>query len=330
MWFLLVFAIAVLLAGLVSALANRSILSTAVLLLATGFLCGPGWLGLIQLDAGGSLVETFAELALFAVLFVEGMGLKVGRLRRHWMLPARALIIGMPLTILLIAVLAHYLTGLPWIESLLLGSILSPTDPVFASQLVSQRDVPRRLKDFLNVESGLNDGLALPAVFLFLAMAQNTKDDWLENAGRLLAGAALGLVIPAGAVAAARLPSFAVAGIYRPIYGLAIAMLIYAVTSLTHTNQFLAAFFGGVCVATLAPKAKEVFAPLGEPIAELLKLAGVLSFGALLTPKHLYHLPWQDYAFAVATLLLARPLAVGLSLLGGGLSRGETAAALWF
>lgn len=330
MWFLLVFAVAVLLAGLVSALANRSILSTAVLLLATGFLCGAGWLGVIQLDPSGATVERFAELTIFAVLFVDGMGLKVGRLRRHWQLPARALIIGMPLTILVIAALAHYLTGLPWIESLLLGSILSPTDPVFASQLVSQREVPRRLKDFLNVESGLNDGLALPALFLFLTMALNTKDKWLENAGSLLAGAALGVVIPACAIAAARLPAFAVAGVYRPIYGLAIAMLIYAVTALTHTNNFFAAFFGGVCIATLAPKAKEVFAPLGEPIAELLKLAGVLSFGALLNPEHLYHLAWQDYAFAAATLLVARPVAVGLSLLGSGLSRGETAAALWF
>src|SRR5690349_5194326 len=128
MWFLLVFAIAVLLAGLISALANRSILSTAVLLLLIGFLCGSGWLGIIRLDSRGLLVEKLAELVLFAVLFVEGMGLKVGRLRRHWNLPARALIIGMPLTILMIAGLAHYVTGLAWIESLLLGSILSPTD----------------------------------------------------------------------------------------------------------------------------------------------------------------------------------------------------------
>lgn len=330
MWFLLIFAIALLLAGLISALANRSILSTSVLLLLTGFVCGSGWLGIVQLDPSGTLVETFAELALFAVLYVEGMGLKVGRLRRHWALPARALVIGMPLTILLIAALAHYLTGMRWIESLLLGSILSPTDPVFASQLVTQRQVPRRLKDFLNVESGLNDGLALPAVFLFLAMAKNTESDLLQNAGSLLGGAAMGLVIPALAIFVTRVPAFAVSGAYQPIYGFAIAMLIFAATKLTHTNEFLAAFFGGVCVATLAPKAKEIFAPLGDPIAELLKLAGVLSFGALLLPEHLFQLSWQSYAFALATLVLVRPLAVGLSLVGSGLSRGETAAALWF
>lgn len=330
MWFLLVFAIAVLLAALLSSLAERSILSTAVLLLATGFLCGPGWLGIIQLEPDGLLVEKFAELALFAVLFVEGMDLKVGCLRRHWELPARALVIGMPLTILLIAALAHYLTGLTWIESLLLGAILSPTDPVFASQFVSRPEVPRRLKDFLNVESGLNDGLALPAVFLFLSIAKTTQGSWLDDLGSLLAGIALGVVIPALALAVTQMRMFAVAGVYRPIYGLALAMLLYAVASLTHANEFLAAFVGGVYVATFGSKVKEAFVPLGDPIAELLKLAGVLSFGALLSPHHLSELNWQAYVFGLTTLFLVRPLAVGLSLVGSGLSFGETAAALWF
>jgi NhaP-type Na+/H+ or K+/H+ antiporter len=330
MWFLLVFAIAVLLAALFSALAERSVLSTAVLLLATGFLCGPGWLGIIQLEPDGLLVEKFAELALFAVLFVEGMDLRVGCLRRHWKLPARALVIGMPLTIVVIAALAHYLSGLTWIESLLLGAILSPTDPVFAAQFVSQPQVPQRLKDFLNVESGLNDGLALPAVFLFLAIAKNTHGDWLDDLGSLAGGIALGIVIPAMTLAVTQLRAFSVAGVYRPIYGLAMAMLLYAVTSLTHANEFLAAFVAGVYVATFGPKVKEAFVPLGDPIAELLKLAAILSFGALLSPHYFYELSWQDYAFALATLLLVRPLAVGVSLIGSGLSAGETAAGLWF
>ena len=86
-----------------------------------------------------------------------------------WRLPGRALLLGLPLTLALTAVFAHYIAGLPWLESFLLGAILAPTDPVFAAAIVGREEVPGRLRHLLNVESGVNDGLALPIVLVLLA-----------------------------------------------------------------------------------------------------------------------------------------------------------------
>lgn len=91
-------------------------------------------------------------------------------LRSAWRLPGRALLFGLPLTLALTAVFAHYIVGLPWLESLLLGAILAPTDPVFAAAIVGREEVPGRLRHLLNVESGVNDGLALPFVLVLLAL----------------------------------------------------------------------------------------------------------------------------------------------------------------
>ena len=153
-----------LLAVLVSALAKRTILSTAVLFLVAGFVLGPDTTGVLDVRADSPIVGTLAELALFAVLFTDGMRVGWADLRSAWRLPGRALGWGLPLTLLVTAVAAHYVAGLGWAESLLIGAILAPTDPVFASALVGNDKVPARLRHLLNVESGVNDGLALPFV----------------------------------------------------------------------------------------------------------------------------------------------------------------------
>jgi NhaP-type Na+/H+ or K+/H+ antiporter len=151
---LLTFAIVLLLAVLVSALAHRTILSTAVLFLAAGFILGPDTTGGLDVDAESPIVGILAELALFAVLFTDGMRVGWADLRSAWRLPGRALGWGLPLTLLITALAAHFVVGLGWAEALLIGAILAPTDPVFASALVGNEKVPARLRHLLNVESG--------------------------------------------------------------------------------------------------------------------------------------------------------------------------------
>lgn len=158
----LVFAAALLLAVLLSGLAQRTILSTVVLFLAAGFIAGPGMLGWVQLQANDPVVETLIELALVSVLFTDGMHLGVRDLISAWRLPGRALLLSLPLTLLGIALVAHWMVSLSWAESFLVGAVLSPTDPVFAAAIVGREEIPWRLRQLLNVESGLNDGLALP------------------------------------------------------------------------------------------------------------------------------------------------------------------------
>ena len=124
-----VFALTLLLAVLISQLAERTILSTAVLFLTMGLLVGPGVLGFIPVDPRHPLVERMAELALFSVLFTDGMKVRFRALVAGWELPTLALAVGLPLTLLGTAGLARLLGGLSWVESLLVGAVLAPPIP---------------------------------------------------------------------------------------------------------------------------------------------------------------------------------------------------------
>ncbi|GGM37518.1 cation:proton antiporter [Dactylosporangium sucinum] len=328
---LLIFALVLLAAVLLSALAHRTVLSTAVVFLVAGFLAGDGVLGLVHVTASTPVVASLAELALFAVLFTDGMRVGWADLRSAWRLPGRALGLGLPLTLLVTAVLAHYVTGLGWAESLLIGAILAPTDPVFASALVGNDKVPGRLRHLLNVESGVNDGLALPFVIVLLAVVARADDfHLLEIGSELLLGIAIGIVVPWVAIRLERTRWFAVSEQYAPLNAVAIGLLVLALGKATHANLFLAAFAAGITVATIGHKEREAFEHFGELIAEILKLGALLVFGALLSPAFFGGIAWTGWLFAVLALVLARPVALWLSFLRSGLGAREQFAAMWF
>ncbi|KAA9378511.1 sodium:proton antiporter [Microbispora cellulosiformans] len=325
------FAGLLLLAVLLSSLANRTILSTAALFLVAGFVLGDGALGLVSVAPDDEIVGTLAELALFAVLFTDGMRVGWTELREAWKLPGRALGWGLPLTLLITAVGAHYLVGLGWIESLLVGAILAPTDPVFAAALVGNEKVPPRLRRLLNVESGVNDGLALPFVMVFLAVAAGSDNLHLGELGLELAvGVLVGVAVPWLAITLERTRWFSASTAYEPLNALAIGLLVLALGKATHGNLFLAAFCAGITVATFGERQRESFEHFGELIAELFKLAALLVFGALITPSLLGAVGWTGWVFAVLALVVARPVAIWVSFLGSRLGLREQAAAAWF
>ena len=321
---------ALLLAVLVSERAERSVLSTAVLFLVAGFVAGDGMLGIVALAPGNKVVAVLAELALFSVLFTDGMRVGLRDLAAAWRLPGRALFLGLPLTLGGTALLAHWVAGLPWLEAFLLGAVLSPTDPVFAAAIVGREEVPARLRRLLNVESGLNDGLALPLVVILLAVAGDGKVHLSAIAGEVVLGVALGVLVSWTAIRLERTRFFAAHTTYAPLNAFAIGLLVLALSSMTHANEFLAAFAAGITVATAGPEVREAFHPFGELVAELLKLAALLVFGASMSPRFLAEIPWTGYAFAVLVLIAVRPAALGIALGGSRLGWREWAAAAWF
>ncbi|WP_233600079.1 sodium:proton antiporter [Micromonospora sp. M71_S20] len=328
---LLCFAAVLLAAVLVSALAHRTILSTAALFLVAGFLLGEDTGGVLHLRADSPIVAQLAELALFAVLFTDGMRVGWADLRSAWRLPGRALGWGLPLTLLVTAVLAHYVAGLDWPEALLVGAILAPTDPVFAAALVGNDKVPARLRHLLNVESGVNDGLALPFVVVLLAVAAGSDDLHLWELGTELAvGLLIGVLVPLLAIALERTRWFAASTAYAPLNGMAIGLLVLALGKATHGNLFLAAFAAGITVATFGPRQRAAFEHFGENVAELLKLAALLVFGALISVEFLGEISWTGWVFAVLAIVVARPVALWISFLRSGLGLREQAAAMWF
>jgi sodium/hydrogen antiporter len=327
---LLAFAVILLVAVLISDLAHRSVLSTAVLFLAAGFLLGPGVADVVKVDAREPVVRTFAELALFSVLFTDGMRAGLGDLVSAWRLPGRALLLGMPLTAGLTAVAARYVAGLPWLDALLIGAALAPTDPVFAAAIVGREGVPYRLRHLLNVESGLNDGLALPAVVLLIAAVSSRPAEPGRQAVELAVGVAIGVAFPWAAIRLERLPGLSATAGYQPLYAVAIGLGVLGLARLADGNLFLAAFAAGITVATVGPEVREAFHRFGDLVAELLKLAAVMLFGALVSPRLLAEIPPAGYLFALIAVFVVRTVALGLSLAGSELSRREYAAAVWF
>ncbi|MDP9697074.1 UNVERIFIED_ORG: NhaP-type Na+/H+ or K+/H+ antiporter [Arthrobacter globiformis] len=231
---LLSFAVLLLIGVLISERAHRTVLSTAVLFLVGGFLLGPGALGFITVSTGDPIVGGLAELALFSVLFTDGMRVGFRDLRAAWRLPGRALLLGLPLTLVLTALFAHLVAGLPWLESFLLGAILAPTDPVFAAAIVGRKEVPGRLRHLLNVESGVNDGLALPIVLILLAAAGGSDTRGEELLFEIILGIAVGVAVPVVVLSLEKLSFLQAIRSLQPLLAVSIGLLVLAICQATH------------------------------------------------------------------------------------------------
>ena len=324
------FGIVLLISVSLSGLAARTVLSTALLFLVAGAALGPGGLGVDEIQPTDQIVTLLADLALFTVLFTDGQRASLPALRETWRLSGRALGLGMPLTMLGIALPAHFLVGLDWTTAFLIGAILSPTDPVFASALVGRDDVPLRLRRLLNVESGLNDGLALPFVLIFLATARHEESQLRQVAVELVLGLAIGAVLAAAVALLWRLDIFTAEPRLQPLGPAAIAITVYGTCHLTHANPYLAAFAAGSTLATLDHVAAEKFEPFGDLLSELTKFAALLVFGALITPQRLTGLTWVQWLLPVIAIVLVRPAALLLSLLWTKMPGRERLTAAWF
>ncbi len=327
---LLIFALTLLVAILLSELSGRSVLSTAVLFLVAGFVAGPAAFNVIASDPHQEYVRLIAEAALCSVLFTDGMRASIRDLGTAWHLPGRALLLGLPLTLVITALLARGLIGLPWSVALLMGAILCPTDPVFAAAIVGKKEVPYRLRSLLNVESGINDGLALPIVLVLLGIVGHQSTGLLPLAGELVWGIALGIFLPWSICRLEASRFFAVDKPLEPLFALAIGLVVIAVAAFTHGNIYLAAFSAGVTIASTRPDLRDEFHQFGELLAELLKLGAILVFGAMLSPTYFRGIGAGGYTFALLALIFARPVALMLSLIGSELDWRERITTAWF
>ncbi len=326
----LAFGVVLLMSVSLSGVAARTVLSSALMFLVAGAVLGPGILAVNNIGPHDPIVAGFADVALFTVLFTDGQRANLFELRQNWPLSGRALGLGMPMTMIGIAVPAHFLAGLNWPTAFLLGAILSPTDPVFAAAIVGRSDIPARLRRLLNVESGLNDGLALPFVVIFLATAQGGGSNVVKSGAELVLGLAFGIGIAAAVALAWRTNILTAEPHLQPLGPLAIALVVYACCHLTHANAYLAAFAAGSTLATLDHVAAEAFQSFGDLLSEVTKYAALLVFGALITPERLAALGWHDWLLAVVVIVVIRPAALMLSLLRTRLPRSERITAAWF
>ena len=275
------------------------------------------------------------ELALILTLFSDGLLVESELLRRHWGPATRALVIAMPITLVLLALAAKALfPELSWSEAFLLGAVLSPTDPVVTSAVVTSERVPRVVRHTLNVESGLNDGLALPFVLFFLVLAApggNPARETGELAGEALVGAALGIAL---ALAAGRLishlPGGGITPKYQGAYALGVGFAAFGLADVTHGNGLIAAFVAGIALAATRRDIPATFLEFNESVSAIFQIATFFVFGALIVATGWDHSVWPLLAFIAFALLVARPAAVLLSFVGVALPRPYKIFIAWF
>lgn len=324
------FAIVLLIAVLISGQAQRGIISTAVLFLVAGYLLGNDVFGVVHINSEDEVFIQIVDVTLFVILFTDGMQLGFRELKDSWTAPGRALFLGLPLTLLLMSVMAFLLLDVTWAKALLLSAALSPTDPVFASAMVSSKAVPRELRRTLNVESGMNDGLALPIVIIMILVVQGDPIDFASLLTELLLGIVIGIVVPWLVVQLEHLPQISTQPVYRPLTGLAIGMLVFSLAHLTGSNTFLAAFTSGMMVSTMAPNFRDAFEGFGETVAELLKLISLFLFGALFSLQFLETIGVGGLAFVVLAIVIVRPIVLALVMIYSTLTIRERLATMWF
>src|SRR4051794_6480194 len=312
---------------MVAALAHRSPLPLAALAVVGGFALGPGALDVLHFDPRSGFVHELATVALIVILFRDGLEVEGEMLQSEWRLPLRKLLVAMPLTAIIVALPTHWLIGLAWTASFLVGALLSPTDPVLSSSVVTNPRVPRIVRHSLNLESGLNDGLALPAVLAF-ASALGRRDDfvwWRFVLQDVTLGFALGIAI--GLLAARLAPT----GARLSLYGVGVAFATYGLAVVPAAGNGLIAVF--VCAITLGIRRHDLrsaFEHYADDIVEIVKLAVFVVFGSLLTLDGLFADGWAAVAVAAVTLLVARPVAIAVALIGPRLPLYLQAFMAWF
>jgi NhaP-type Na+/H+ or K+/H+ antiporter len=323
--------------GLVSRRLEGTILTAPIVFVAAGMVLGPSGLGLVEFGLDDHTVLLLGEIALALVLFTDAARINLSVLRQNEGLPLRLLGIGMPLTIAFgTAIAALLLTNLSFWEAAIVGTVLAPTDAALGQAVVSNPRVPARIRQALNVEAGLNDGLSVPFLALFLILAVEEEhlsaNLWirftLEQIGLgVLVGIGIGLV--GGWLVSRASGNGWMTGSFQRLALLALALIAWALADTIGGNGFIAAFVGGLAVGPTVERTGEQLIRFTEAEGQLLNLGVFFVFGVLAVGL-VGTLTWQVALYALLSLTVIRMLPVAASLLGTHLRGVSVLFAGWF
>jgi NhaP-type Na+/H+ or K+/H+ antiporter len=319
---------------------ERTWISGPMVFIAFGLLIGPEGLDLLSFEADREALKLLAELALALILFTDAAGADLKVLRKAAGLPARLLLIGLPLTILI-----GYLTGLllnidlSMLEIALVATMLAPTDAALGKAVETNEAVPANVRQSLNLESGLNDGICVPILFLFLALARGGEIEggtWHLAAG--LVGGQIGIGLAVGLVLtmlAVELIKFAgkhqwLTTTWTQIPVVALACACFATAQFLGGSGFIAAFTGGLLFGGLERRHRETFLRAAEGTGDTLALLTWVIFGSAVIGQAVGNFSWRILVYAVLSLTLIRMLPVFLSLIGANLTTRDKLFIGWF
>ncbi|MFO1144863.1 MAG: cation:proton antiporter [Amaricoccus sp.] len=324
--------------ALVSGPVARSWISAPIVFVAGGLFLGPGGVGLLSLDMTAGMLRLFAELALAMVLFTDAAKADLARIRRSIGLPERLLLIGLPLTILFGLLLARVLfPQLALVELALLATILAPTDAALGEPVVSNAAVPADLREALNVESGLNDGICVPVVLLLIGVAEGAEMHGgaaVHVARTVVEEIGVGLAVGAAlALAASVLLRVAVrqgwiAAHWHDLAVVALAIGSFAAAQAIGGSGFIACFVGGL-VFNLRSEDRALLHG-AEAAGSALSLATWVCFGAAVVWQVSDRITGAVILYAVLSLTIVRMLPVYLSLAGTRMPSRDRLFVGWF
>ena len=324
-WSLPSVALALIAVAAVSKRLSGSPITPVILFVSIGILVGPEVLDAVDTSSTSSTVRALAEATLALVLFSDASRIDFGKLRREISVPLRLLGVGLPLTIGLGALAAAVIFGqLTVWEAVIVGVVLAPTDAALGQAVVTDPRVPGRIRQGLNVESGLNDGICVPLLFAAVAAADVESHIsggrtgitlLLEEVGYGIAGGvAAGLLIGAIIVYAGRRDL--IDGTWRQVLPAAGAALAYGTASALGGSGFIAAFVAGMVFRTVIKRDPEDINRLTEEVGSVLNGLTFVLFGAILLGPALGELSWQLALYAVLSLTVVRIVPVALAMLG--------------
>jgi sodium/hydrogen antiporter len=323
--------------GALSARLERFDVTAPITFVIAGLVLTHGPLAVLGVAPSREVVKTLAEITLVLVLFSDASRVGLRDLRAELGLCLRLLGIGLPLTIGLGTLLALALFGgiNIWL-ALLIGAALAPTDAALGAGVMVNRAVPARIRRLINVESGLNDGIATPFVLVAVAGAAAAVHESGTGPGGAVAELALGLAV-GGAVGGAggwlvkvtRRRDWVAEG-FAGAAVLGLAVCAYASAIALHGNGFIAAFTGGLAFGSMSGRRGEPLVPFVEETGALVSLLVWLAFGAVAVAPMFDHLTWQLVVYAVLSLTIIRMAPVALALAGARLGWATTAFVGWF
>jgi NhaP-type Na+/H+ or K+/H+ antiporter len=326
--------------GLFSQLMDRSPITAPMVFVAVGLIIGPLGFNWFTLKLDSELVQTIAELTLTLILFIDASTIDLRALFGEFKIPLRLLFIGLPLTMILGIVCAIPLFGTMdlWLLALM-ALILSPTDAALGQAVVSSKEVPQKIRDSIAVESGLNDGIALPPVMACIAalsVSAGTRMEvgyWVSYALKQMAFGAVvgGLVGWLGG----RLFDWAVRKrwmnpTFQRLGSVSLSVLCYGLAGMFQGNGFIAAFFGGLMLGTHTHTVRERIQEFGETEGQYLMLFVFLIFGLVMVPAVTAYWTSSALLYALLSLTIIRMLPVAVSLIGARLGWASIAFIGWF
>ena len=283
-------------------------------------------------------LHVLAELTLILVLAADSSQISLSELRKMKAIPVRLLTLALPLIILMGTIIGYLIfPDIGWYQAALIAAILAPTDAALGASVLADKTIPLKVRQGLNVESGLNDGIALPAVLFFACFLnihhQSTEENWLLFLSLQviigpIAGIAVGWI--GGHLIALAAKKNWMTSEFQGVAAIALAVLAFAIAEHFHGNGFIAAFVAGLTYGNLHVSYSKFLHEFTETESQFLAYLTFFLFGALILPEALHHITGSIILYACLSLTLIRMLPVAISMIGMKLGLATTLFLGWF